>query len=293
MARNKVLSTEFTFTTDVSRTITITSDKFLGFNRGNIRLIYNCTQKVLICGLSKKANVTVNGNNIVFSESLPILNVGDEITIEMDMGYVGTDALVNEMNNDKVVVAKAISDKGQQCVYTDNSVQMAAKIRAISSTINVATISGNPPDWHNLNEAVASVNDVNYPYKYALLIPKGVDKVYLQGGNLFTMSDGISTPSTGYYTFDKTKDDLTAVKAFYEGQMTWMTNLVRIESNTAGMSGNVNLIVHVGETITSAIALHNSISDNNKKISLISGNGNASPTLGDSVISKLPSNFSI
>jgi len=266
-----------------SRSITISD---ANFTDQDVIVIINETQKKLLAGsFNKDLIISVVGGVITYSNTLPVLATGDKLSIDIDYGAVPTEALVNEMNVDKAIVAQAIRDKGQQVSDVDNSVLMASKIRAISSTINVASTSGNPPDWHNINEAVASVNDVNYSYKYALLIPKGVDKVYLQGGNLFTMSDGISTTSTGYYTFDKTKDELAAVKAFYEGQMTWMTNVIRIESNTAGMSGNVNLIVHVGETITAAIALHNSISDNNKKITLMSGNGNDSPTLGDSVIS--------
>jgi len=269
--------------TNGSRAITVNDTR--SFTVEDIRLIINETQKVVIASSMQKDNiVSVIGSVVTFTGTIPALATGDKLTIEIDFGQVATETLVNEMNVDRSIICQAVRDKGQQVNNTDNSVLVAQKIRAISSSINVAQTSGLPEYWHDLSEAVASVNDISVPYKYALLIPYGVTRVYLQGANRFDMSDGNSTTQTGFYNFDTSKDNEPATKAFYEGQMTWMTNVVRIEAKNYGAVGNVSLTVHIGETINEAIALYNSTVESIKEITLISGNGDASPTANDSII---------
>ena len=267
-----------------SRSITVTD--WPSFNAHDIRLVYNETQDELLVSSGAKVGVSVVGSVITYPNTLPALVAGDILTIEIDFtsSMVPTETLINEMNVDRSIICQAVRDKGQNVENTDPAVTVATKIRAISSEINVQSTPGIPTDWHDLTEAIGSVNDVLNPYKYALLIPKSITKVYLQGGNRFDMSDGISTSVTGLYYFDTTKDELPSVKAYYEGQMTWMTDVVRIEANVTGAVGNVNLTVHVGETIIEAITLHNSQNNNDKKLILISGNGAVSPTISDSII---------
>ena len=267
-----------------TRVITISHTNFTD---QDVIVIYNETQKKLITGTgSKDLLLSVENGVITYADSLPVLAIGDKLSIDIDFGPVATETLINEMNVDRSIICQAVRDKGQNVNDTDPAITVASKVRAISSEINVQTTPGIPTDWHDLTEAIGSVNDVLNPYKYALLIPKGVTRVYLQGGNRFDMSDGVSTTSTGIYNFDTTKDELPAIKAFYEGKMAWMSNVVLIESVSFGGFGNVNLTVHVGETINEAITLYNSNAQSDKRVTLISGSGESIFQHVDTTITK-------
>lgn len=65
-----------------TREITVTDGR--SFTAHDIRLIYNETQDVVICSSGSKSGVTVTGNVISFPSSLPALEIGNEITIEID-----------------------------------------------------------------------------------------------------------------------------------------------------------------------------------------------------------------
>ena len=194
MARHKVLSTGYTFTNG-SRTITITDSKFAGFNRGNIRLIINETQNKVICSSMQKANVTVSGSNITFSSSLPVLATGDELTIEMDMGFVGADTLAVEVTAGKVSVAAALTTKGQASTSADSFDLMASKILAVTGNVTVTPVDV-PSVWHDLAYEIAQWNDVTVPYRFAVLLPQGTNQVALQYGYKFKVSDGTIYSST-------------------------------------------------------------------------------------------------
>ena len=124
-----------------SRTIEIDDER--SFTIEDIRLIVNETQKVVITSSMLKSNiVSIVGKQITFASTLPALVAGDKLTIEIDFGAVVTETLVNEMNVDRSIICQAVRDKGQYVNDTDNSVLVASKIRAISSSINVKSTPG-------------------------------------------------------------------------------------------------------------------------------------------------------
>lgn len=194
MARHKVLSTGYSFTNG-SRIITITDSKFAGFNRGNIRLIINETQNKVICSSMQKANVTVSGSNITFSSSLPVLATGDELTIEMDMGYVGADVLAVEVASGKTLLASSLTTKGQASTSSDSFELMSSKVLAITGNVTVTPLDISSV-WHDLAYEIAQWNDVTVPYRFAILLPQGVNQVALQYGYKFKISDGTIYNST-------------------------------------------------------------------------------------------------
>ena len=77
------LTTNYTFTAG-TRSITVSET----FTVENIRLIVNETQKVVICSSMQKDNVSVADGVITYSSSLPALQAGDKLTIELDNGVI-------------------------------------------------------------------------------------------------------------------------------------------------------------------------------------------------------------
>lgn len=80
--RNRII--DYTFTPG-ERSITLT--KFATVTVPDIRLIVNETQKVVICSSMQKDLVTCSGNVITFVDTLPALQAGDQLTIEVDTGH--------------------------------------------------------------------------------------------------------------------------------------------------------------------------------------------------------------
>ena len=144
MARQ--LITTYTFTSN-TRDIILTDVE--NFTVENIRLIVNETQKVVICSSMKKDTIVSIVNNIItFNESLPLLNQYDKLTIELDLGVSGAEALETEVFEGKTNIANSISDKGIPATSADTFSILANKITQIES---------NPPE----PQVIAALDTLN------------------------------------------------------------------------------------------------------------------------------------
>src|SRR5574344_229298 len=140
------LITTYTFTPN-TRDIILTDVE--NFTVENIRLIVNETQKVVICSSMKKDTIVSIVNNIItFNESLPLLNQYDKLTIELDLGVSGTEALEAEVYEGKTNIASSISDKGIPATSADTFSILANKITQIES---------NPPE----PQVIAALDTLN------------------------------------------------------------------------------------------------------------------------------------
>ena len=158
------LITTYTFTPN-TRDIILTDVE--SFTVENIRLIVNETQKVVICSSMKKDTIVSIVNNIItFNESLPLLNQYDKLTIELDLGVSGAEALETEVFEGKTNIANSISNKGIPATSDDTFSILANKITQIESsppepqviaaldTLNGETISGTSLD--KIDAAISS-----------------------------------------------------------------------------------------------------------------------------------------
>ena len=158
------LITTYTFTPN-TRDIILTDVE--NFTVENIRLIVNETQKVVICSSMKKDTIVSIVNNIItFNESLPSLNQYDQLTIELDLGVSGAEALETEVFEGKTNIANSISDKGIPATSADTFSILANKITQIESsppepqviaaldTLNGETIPGTSLD--KIDAAISS-----------------------------------------------------------------------------------------------------------------------------------------
>ena len=108
------------------------------FDIENVRLIVNETKKVVICSsMQKDLIVSIVDGVITYAETLPVLADGDKLTIELDLGVSGAEALEAEVFEGKTNIAKSISDKGIPATSADTFSILANKITQIES---------NPPD---------------------------------------------------------------------------------------------------------------------------------------------------
>ena len=140
------LITTYTFTPN-TRDIILTDVE--NFTVENIRLIVNETQKVVICSSMKKDTIVSIVNNIItFNESLPLLNQYDKLTIELDLGVSGAEALEAEVFEGKTNIANSISDKGIPATSADTFSVLANKITQIES---------NPPE----PQVIAALDTLN------------------------------------------------------------------------------------------------------------------------------------
>ena len=105
------------------------------FDIENIRLIVNETKKVVICSsMQKDLIVSIVDGVITYAETLPVLAGGDKLTIELDLGASGTDALETEVFEGKTNIANSISDKGIPATSADTFSILANKITQIESS---------------------------------------------------------------------------------------------------------------------------------------------------------------
>ena len=119
------------------------------FDIENIRLIINETQKVVICSsMQKDLIVSIIDGVITYTETLPVLTGGDKLTIELDLGVSGAEALEAEVYEGKTNIADAISDKGIPATSADTLSVLANKISQIEST---------PPD----QQVIAALDALN------------------------------------------------------------------------------------------------------------------------------------
>jgi hypothetical protein len=188
MARNRVTSAGYNFING-SREITITDSSFAGFTREDIRLIINETQKVVYFYSIRKTNATVSGNVITIDSSFPPLVTGDELTIEMDLGFVGVDSIISEINSGKKLISDAINLKGVSSDPTDSFEDLADQIIDITGDITVTPLSTNP-SWHDLAFEVANFVDFTRPYAFAILLDPTVESIALTGADAYKVSDG-------------------------------------------------------------------------------------------------------
>ena len=56
----------------------------------DVRLIINETKKIVIASSMQKDNITIDGGVITYTDVLPISEVGDYFTIEIDKGTIDT-----------------------------------------------------------------------------------------------------------------------------------------------------------------------------------------------------------
>ena len=104
------------------------------FDIENIRLIVNETQKVVICSsMQKDLIVSIIDGVITYAETLPVLAGGDKLTIELDLGASGAEALEVEVFEGKTNIANSISDKGIPATSADTFSILANKITQIES----------------------------------------------------------------------------------------------------------------------------------------------------------------
>ena len=119
------------------------------FDIENIRLIINETQKVVICSsMQKDLIVSIIDGVITYAETLPVLTGGDKLTIELDLGVSGAEALEAEVFEGKTNIANSISDKGIPATSADTLSVLANKISQIEST---------PPD----QQVIAALDALN------------------------------------------------------------------------------------------------------------------------------------
>jgi len=200
MARNRVTSTGYNFTNG-TRDITVTDPLFADFTLESIRLIINETQKVVYFSSMNKTNATVLGNVITLDSSFPPLVTGDEITLEMDMGFVGADAVAVEINQAKTTLAQSITSKGVPSTNLDSFQQMADKIEDIVGDIVTTPIPTNNPSWHDLAYEIGQYVDLDNPFAFAILLNPTVESIELTGANAYKISDGRIFTSDQTITF--------------------------------------------------------------------------------------------
>src|SRR5574344_502509 len=105
------------------------------FDIENIRLIVNETQKVVICSsMQKDLIVSIIDGVITYTDTLPTLAEDDKLTIELDLGVSGAEALEAEVYDGKTNIANSISDKGIPATSADTFSILANKITQIENT---------------------------------------------------------------------------------------------------------------------------------------------------------------
>ena len=131
----RTLIKEYTFT---AGTRSIDCSNCNPFDIENIRLIVNETKKVVICSsMQKDLIVSIADGVITYTETLPVLADGDKLTIELDLGVSGAEALEVEVFEGKTNIANSISDKGIPATSADTFSTLANKI---------TQIEGSPPE---------------------------------------------------------------------------------------------------------------------------------------------------
>lgn len=196
-------------TVNSSHSITVNDTYFQALAKAQILSIYDRTTGTIIVAdtdIETKLIIS-NGNTITTDESLPAFVEGHTILMTVDAGIVGATALAAETTAGKTLVSQAISLMGQPSTLEDSYSQMALKIKAISTEINVTPLSPSNPTRHDLATEVANFYDVENPYCLAVLFTKDVSQVYLTGAAKYKLSDGtIYTGNPGVVTFGNNTD---------------------------------------------------------------------------------------
>ena len=142
-----------------TRTITVNSVSLT--DKYDIYTIINETQKIVIASSLQMDNIiSVNNNVITYSNSLPVLNLGDKIKIEVEQAI------------------------------------QASTIVNVPGDITVTPIQGQPDYYHDLAYEISQWVDVQYPYCFAMLL-SGMSKMQLTGAAKYKTSDGVIHTTDG------------------------------------------------------------------------------------------------
>ena len=191
-------------TVDSAHQITVGDTYFQTLTKAQILSIYDrTTGTIIVADTDVETKLIIsNGNTITTDASLPAFVAGHTILLTVDAGIVGATALAAETTAGKTLISQAISLMGQPSTIEDSYSQMALKIKAISTEINVTPVSPSNQTWHDLATEVANFYDVENPYCLAVLFTKDVQQVYLTGAAKYKLSDGtIYTGNPGVVTF--------------------------------------------------------------------------------------------
>jgi hypothetical protein len=272
MARNLV--TAYSVGT---RTITINDPNFDGFTIENISLIINETQKKVYASSMQKALVkSIVGDVITIADAFPNIGVNDKITVAMDMGFVGADAVASEINAGKSIISQSLNIKGQISSPTDSFNTMANQIQAVTGDVTVNPVNLIPSYWHNPADIWASNTNPTFTHGYLILLSKGQTSVELLGGERYVMSDGTAQPTGGTYTFDTSKDNEGVdTKASFTGVINAGTE-VTIQATKFGAVGNILLVADEVKTVNQLIAEYNATASYNYLV-LTDGDGEQVP----------------
>lgn len=203
------LTTNYTFTAG-TRSITVTET----FTVENIRLIVNETQKVVICSSMQKDNVSVTGNVITYSSSLPALQAGDVLTIELDNGVIPMFSTNAEIIEGKEIIASNLTAMGVTASASESLSSLGAKVLQAGVDVTVTPLSNYPSVWHDLYAVMASVYDPTNPYMYALLLtrdtPAGVLSQFVDGTVVTTGGQSDSGKDTMWVVFKRSSQNFSA-----------------------------------------------------------------------------------
>ena len=168
-------------TVNSDHSITVNDTYFQTLTKAQILSIYDrTTGTIIVADTDIETKLTIsNGNTITTDASLPAFVAGNTIMITVDAGLVGATALAAEVTAGKQALASAITKMGQNSTQADSFDQMALKVKAIATSINVTHIQSIPDVWHDLAVEIANFYDVDNPYAFAILLPMSFDTVYL------------------------------------------------------------------------------------------------------------------
>ena len=129
------LTTNYTFTAG-TRSITVAGE---AFTVENIRLIVNETQIVPICSSMQKKNVSVTNNVITYTDTLPALQAGDKLTIDIDNGVIPIFSTNAEVAEGKEVIADNLTTMGVTASATESLTALGAKVLQAGLQVNLSS----------------------------------------------------------------------------------------------------------------------------------------------------------
>ena len=204
------LTKDYTYTAG-TRSITVAGE---AFTVENIRLIVNETQKVVICSSMQKDNVSVTGNVITYSSSLPALQAGDKLTIELDNGVIPIFSANAEVAEGKEVIADNLTAMGVTASATESLTTLGEKVLQAGLNVSVTPLTNYPSVWHDLFTVMASVYDATKPYMYALLLnrstPVDVMATFVDGEVVVSGGEADAGKLTKWVVFKRSKQNFNA-----------------------------------------------------------------------------------
>ena len=187
-----------------SRNITVTG--LQSFTKNDIYLIINQTQKTIIASALQMDNIiSVTGNVISYSTSLPPLVSGDEIKIEIDSNFlIGVESDVQAGKN---YIAQQITNKGVGATGSDTLMDLGDKVLAISQNpIEIQNGEYHPNDYNLVSELNMHI-PVAYPHCYIVKFAKDQMTTSLNGADAYYTSDGQSYTNSSVHTWNDWNND--------------------------------------------------------------------------------------